>query len=58
MSKVISLNNKWSKSSNINSSSNKTSKDKQFNHVKQVITNSFTKFGIKVTNVDITKKRL
>lgn len=56
MSKVISLNNKWSKSSNINSSSNKTSKDEQFNHVKQVITNAFTKFGIKVTSVNITKK--
>lgn len=56
MSKVISLNNKWSNPNKIKSSSNKTSKDQQFNHVKQVITNSFTKFGIKVTNVDVTKK--
>ena len=58
MSNIINLNNKWSvnKPNKIKSSSNKTSKDKQFKHVKQVITNTFTKFGIKVTNVDITKK--
>ena len=56
MSKVISLNNKWSNPNKIKSSSNKTSQDKQFKHVKQVITNAFTKFGIKVTNVDVTKK--
>lgn len=58
MSNIINLNNKWSvnKPNKIKSSSSKTSQDKQFKHVKQVITNSFTKFGIKVTNVDITKK--
>lgn len=58
MSNIINLNNKWSanKTNSIKPSSSKTSQDKQFNHVKQVITNSFTKFGIKVTNVDITKK--
>lgn len=58
MSNIINLNNKWSvnKPNKIKSSSSKTSQDKQFKHVKQVITNSFTKFGIKVTNVDVTKK--
>ena len=58
MSNIINLNNKWSvnKPNKIKSSSSKTSQDKQVKHVKQVITNAFTKFGIKVTNVDITKK--
>ena len=56
MSNIINLNNKWSNPNKIKSSSSKTSQDKQFKHVNQVITNAFTKFGIEVTSVNITKK--